>query len=345
MKKSNFILILSAGLFLLLSTSCHNQDIDFPDYDYSTVYFAYQYPLRTIVLGNDNTADNTLDNEHKCKIYATMGGVYSNDNTVEIGITVDNSLCNNLYFDDEFTSPVKAMPSNYYSLASDQILLDNVLYDGVEVQLTDAFFADPLSLTNTYVIPLQMTNVTNADSILSGKANVDNPVSTNSADWNILPKDYVLYCVKFINPWHGYYLRRGVDVITENGVTSTNVRHKEYVEYDEVCEMTTASLHSVEYPVTVVNTSGIDETCTLLLTFDDNNKCTVSSATSGFTASGSGSFVENGEKNSWGNKDRDGLYLDYSIHMDNKVYATKDTLVARNRGVVFETFSPSYDEQ
>ena len=46
--------------------------------------------------------------------------------------------------------------------------------------------------------------------------------------------DYVLYCVKYMNPWHGSYLRRGVDQINVDGVTSTNIRHEQYVEKDEI---------------------------------------------------------------------------------------------------------------
>lgn len=341
MKKFKFLLILSTGLFTLAITSCKNQDVEFPDFDYSTVYFAYQYPVRTIVLGED-IIDNTLDNQHKCEIYATMGGVYSNDKNVGIDIAVDNSLCNNLYFDEEFASQVEAMPSNYYSLAANQISLDKELLGAVEVQLTDAFFADQKSLQNTYVIPLKMTNVVNADSILSGVPIVEGAARANATDWDVLPKDYILYCVKFINPWHGNYLRRGVDVITESGQATTNSRHASFVEDDEVCNMVTSSLNSVEYPVTIVNLANTNETCTLLLTFNGENKCTISSATEGFNASGSGEFVNDGDKNSWGNQDRNVIYLDYTIDLGGKTYATKDTLVVRDRGVSIETFSPSY---
>jgi len=339
MKQFKFILILAAGIFSFMLPSCNNQDIDFPDYDYTTVYFAYQYPVRTIVLGED-IVDNTLDNEHKCKIYATMGGVYANTQKIDIDIAVDNSLCDNVYFEDN--SEVQAMPSNYYTLASDQISLDGTLQDGVEVQLTDAFFADAQSVGKTYVIPLLMTSVANADSILSGIPKIDGAPKSNTADWDVQPKDFVLYCVKFINPWHANYLRRGTDVITEGGASTTNVRHADYVEDDEVVSMSTTSLNSVEYPVTVVNTSNTNETCTLLLTFNNENQCTVSSATSGFTATGTGTFVKDGDKNSWGNKDRSAIYLDYTIEMTGKTYATKDTLVVRDRGVAMETFSPSY---
>jgi hypothetical protein len=341
MKRFKFLLILSVGLFTLLIISCENEDAEFPDFDYSTVYFAYQYPVRTIVLGED-IYDNTLDNEHKCKIYATVGGVYSNSKNIDIDITVDNSLCDNLFFGDD--TPVQAMPSNYYTLASNQIILDGSWQGGVEVQLTDAFFADEDALDNTYVIPLRMTNVVNADSILSGDPRTTTPSRCNEADWNIQPKDYVLYCIKYINPWHANYLRRGEDVITEGGLTTTKVRHEQYVEYDEICNMKTASLNKVEFPVTVVNAEDENETCTLLLTFDAEDKCTVSTTTSGFTASGSGSFAKKGGKNSWGNKDRDVIYLDYIIGMISKTYSTKDTLVVRDRGVTLETFTPSYVE-
>lgn len=325
------------GLFL---TSCENQDVEFPDFEYSTVYFPYQYPVRTIVLGDD-IVDNTLDNEHKCKIYASMGGVYSNTKNIDIDIQVNNALCDNLFYEDG--SAVLPMPADYYSLAGNTISLEKSLQGGVEVQLTDAFFADAEAISNTYVIPLEMTHVINADSILSGVAKVDNPAKCNSSDWEVAPKDYILYCVKYINPWDGNYLRRGEDVITEGGSSTTVQRAEESVEKDEVCSLTTASLNTVEFPVTVVNASGENEVCTLLLTFDSENKCTVSTSTEGFTASGTGSFVEDGEQNSWGNKDRNAIYLNYTIEMTGKQIATEDILVARDRGVSGEFFSPQYN--
>ncbi len=339
MKQLKFITILSAGLFLLTLNSCQNQDVEFPDYEYSAVYFAYQTPVRTIVLGED-VYDTSLDNQHKCKIYATMGGVYENKKTIDIDIVVDNTLCTNLFFPNG--SNVTALPSNYYTLGASKITLDKSLMGAVDVQLTDAFFADPKALTNTYVVPIRMTKVTNADSILSGVPKIANAQRTNAAYWDIQPKDYVLYCVKYINQWHANYLRRGKDIITEGGATTTNIRHKQYVENSEISSLKSASLTSVDYPVSV-NVGGTNTTCTLLLNFDNQGKCSVSSKTDGFTATGNGSFVKDGEKKSWGNEDRDAIYLDYSISLTGgKTYATKDTLVVRDRGVKMETFSPSY---
>ena len=83
---------------LAVFAACENKDWEFPDFDYTTVYFAYQSPVRTLVLGKDNVFDNSLDNEHKCLIMATMGGVYENKKDITIDVVVDNSLCENLKF-------------------------------------------------------------------------------------------------------------------------------------------------------------------------------------------------------------------------------------------------------
>ena len=75
-----------------------------------------------------------------------------------------------------------------------------------------------------------MKNVAGIDSILRGKPLEEfslkgiTPPRTNAEDWDILAKDYVLYLVKYMNPWQGKYIRRGVDNVTENGVSQTIVR-------------------------------------------------------------------------------------------------------------------------
>jgi hypothetical protein len=68
MKRNKLRSIWCIGVLSVLTMSCENADVEFPDYDKTTVYFAYQYPVRTIVLGED-IYNTTLDNEHKCEIY------------------------------------------------------------------------------------------------------------------------------------------------------------------------------------------------------------------------------------------------------------------------------------
>lgn len=340
MKAKKIISVLICSL-AFIGTSCENGDIDFPDYDGGiTVYFSHQYPVRTIEIGEDNDYSTELDNAHQCEIQSTMGGSYNGKN-ITVSYVVDNSLVDNLYFDDG--TPVKAMPTSYYSLLNDQLVYGGNFRASVRVQLNDAFFNDPAALTNTYVIPLRMTEQVGADSILLGKPNVEGttPAWTDASAWSVLPQNYVLYCIKYINEWHGTWLRRGIDEITESGTTTKNVRHGTSVEKDEVCSITTRNLKTAIFPITT-NINNVAHTCNLLLTFDDNGNCTITTDTDGMTASGSGKFVKKGEKKAWGNKDRDALYLDYNIDFGGKKFATKDTLVTQDRGVVYEEFSPTY---
>jgi hypothetical protein len=325
-------------VFLVLAavgTSCENADWEFPDYDYQTVYFANQYPVRTITLGED-IYDTSLDNEWKCMIMATTGGVYKTKQSVTIDIEVDNAMCEGFEFPSG--NDIIAMPASHYALASNQIVIaEGELTGGVEVQLTESFFADPLAIRNTYVIPVRMTNVQNADSILSGKSPSDAARRGVAGDWIAQPKDYVFYAVKYINRWHGYYLRRGVDNITGE-VNTTTVRHKQYVEDDEVNMLSTRSLNDLEFPLVFKDAGGNNVNCTLLLSFDEEGNCTVSSEN--FTATGSGKFVSKGEKKSWGDQDRDALYLSYQIDLGTMQVSATDTLVMRNRGVTMELFNP-----
>ena len=331
-------------ILLMSLTSCENQEWEFDDHAYQSVYFAYQYPVRTITLGED-IYDTTLDNEHKTKIMATLAGVYNNDKDVTIDFSVDNSLVSGLLFESG-DNPIVPMPDNYYNLSSNKMVIpEGEIMGGVEVEFTDAFFEDPLATQRNYVIPIRMNNVVNADTILSGEALVDNPKRGYSEDWSIQPKDFIFYAVKYVNPWHGIYLRRGEDIITgNNGNTSldeTITRHEEYVEYDEVFNVNTQSLTKSGMRVVFKDENGININYDLILTFDDEGNCTVSTDSEDFTASGNGKFVKDGEKNSWGSKDRDALYLDYEINLEAMHVVTKDTLVLRNRGVTAETFSPT----
>lgn len=345
-----FLLILSASI-----TGCEDDTISFSDYKYSSVYFPYQYPIRTITLGED-IYDNTSDIQHKFNIMAALSGVYENKKDVTIDFVVADTLPSRYNFGFTPVRPILPMPRNYYTLASDKIIIKKgTISGGVEVQLTDAYFDDPLSLEANYVIPLIMTNVVNADTILKGKPL--NPGVTprrlRANQWDILSKDYVLYAVKYINPWQGYYLRRGVDIVSGAVNTKITRRPKDIQTYDAglsnvskwLVQLNSLSLKALKFPVELQDaTTPIPKnyTCVLNIAFDAEGACVISSSDpTTYTASGTGKFVKKGEKNSFGNVDRDVLYLDYTINHIAKgiTTQTKDTLLMRNRGVVKETFS------
>lgn len=342
------------GILLALSAaSCKNGNNDFPDYDGGvSAYFAYQYPATIVVLGEYPDGDNSDNLEHKINIYATQGGAYE-PKDLKIDVTVDNSLVNNLFFQDG--SPVKAMPENYYSLESNTLTLskkhkeDKTPLFGTKVQLTDAFFADPASVKETYVIPVKIVKAIGADRILTGTPIVpdSNPALTDASAWDVQPKDFTLYCVKYVNPWAASYIRRGVDQITDAVAgSSTNVRHEQYIEKNEVVFLTTESMSEVVFPLSTVVPDGESVktlTCDMIIKFNGDD-CTVSSGTEGMTASGTGKFVKRGDKNYWGGEDaHDVLYLDYQVNFGPRQFVTKDTLVVRSREIAPITdFKPVY---
>ena len=376
MKMKKYIYGVALGALSLTFASCYNADKEFPDYEGgTTAYFAYQYPVRTLVLGND-IYDNALDNAHKCQIWSTMGGAYGGRNAY-VDIVVDETLCNNLYFTDEggnAAEPVRPMPTSYYTLSSNQIAYNGDQRGYVEVQFTDAFFNDPKAIENTYVIPLLMTNVKGIDHILTGTPREGlSPSRTNTEDWEVLAKDYVLYCVKYMNPWQGKYIRRGVDNVTEKGVTSTVVRKdfslvntdlEHYKENpvnqnDEVCGITTKNMTQAIFPVSFKRTGGAASiACNLILTFN-GNQCTISTDDEGVTATGSGEYIAKGTEKpeykdyQWGSSNgqlvqRDILRLAYQVKFNNEdiQVSTADTLVVQTREANKKVFfSPKYVNQ
>ena len=374
MKLKKYIYVVALGAFSLSFASCYNNDKEFPDYQGgTTAYFAYQYPVRTLILGND-IYDNTLDNEHKCQIWSTMGGAYGGRDA-SVDIVVDESLCDNLYFTDEggnAASPVLPMPKSYYSLSSNAIPYNGDARGYVEVQFTDAFFNDPKAIENTYVIPLLMTGVKGIDHILTGSPREGlTPSRTNTEDWDVLAKDYVLYCVKYMNPWQGKYIRRGIDNVTEKGNTTKVVRKdfslvnsdlEHYKENpvnqnDEVCGISTKNMSQAVFPVSF-KTSGASISCNLILTFN-GNQCTVSTDDENVTATGSGEFIANGTERAeykdyqWGSINgkpvqRDILRLAYDVSFSDKdiQVSTTDTLVVQTRESNKKVFfSPKYVKQ
>ena len=323
-----YIKMAAALLALMASfTACENGDQTFDDYEGgTTAYFAYQSPVRTIVLGDDEY-DTTLDKAHKLKILATFGGSYNGRNAT-VNVAVDNSLCDNLTFADG--TPVKAMPKEYYQLSTTAFNFNGGMWGGTEVQLTDDFFKDPDAVKNTYVIPLVMQNQTGFDRIATGTLKEGKTGSrTNASIWETAPRDYVMYCVKYQNKYSGWWLT--------NHNTST-----ENIEKASQVQITTRTLNSSVYTVEFQEGSKILK-ADLLLTFDDKENCTITSLTEGVKATGSGSWADNGI-HSWNNKDRDLMELNAEITFAGGVKKNlNEKLVWWRSGVSKEEFSYTYN--
>mgnify|MGYP003531377947 FL=1 len=323
-----YIKMVAALLALMASfTACENGDQAFDDYEGgTTAYFAYQSPVRTIVLGDDEY-DTTLDKAHKLKILATFGGSYNGRNAT-VNVAVDNSLCDNLTFADG--TQVKAMPKEYYQLSTTAFNFNGGMQGGTEVQLTDDFFKDPDAVKNTYVIPLVMQNQTGFDRIATGTLKEGKTGSrTNASIWETAPRDYVMYCVKYQNKYSGWWL-------TNHNTSTDNIEKASKVQ------ITTRTLNSSVYTVEFQEGSNILK-ADLLLTFDDKENCTITSLTEGVKATGSGSWADNGI-HSWNNKDRDLMELNAEITFAGGVKKNlNEKLVWWRSGVSKEEFSYTYN--
>ena len=336
MNTKNIVLLISA----LIAVSCSNADPEFEDFETTTAYFPYQTPARTLILGKYDQGFNETDNDHNFEITALMTGVRSNGEDRNIYFEVDNSLLNNV-------ANVQALPAAYYTLEkiSPVVIASGDTKARIKVQLHDAFFNDPLSFgavnTTNYVIPLRIIKADNIDKVLSGSSLLPNPDRLNPGQWDVLPKDYTLFGIKFMNKFHGNYLRRGLDMITAPTSTVGRKYHGEFVEQDEVLLLQTSGLNKVSLTNLIGRgTQSSPGNVAMELSFNADGTCAISSFkndTHGIT--GTGKYVENGD--AWGGKSRDVIYLNYTYSDATfaETHVVKDTLVIRDRTAIFEQFT------
>lgn len=330
-------------LLLVAMASCKNQDWSFPDYKYSTTYFPYQSPVRTLELGDDAEVDNSQDNKLQFSIGVDIAGMYGNSRDRKIGYVLDPTLANNLYTDKGDT--LVALPQSYYTLspAGTTVVSKGKMRGFIDVQLTDAFLNDPRAYKLRYVIPLRITS-TETDSILKGKTIVVNPDCRIASNWTIAPpKDYTLFGIKYINPYHGKYLHRGKDVLKDaSGLVVDQVIYRTlYVESNEIWYLQTIGRYQVVLTGLVRRTAGSPGSFKMVLTFDTSGNCTISQfAGSTYPVSGTGKFVTNGDE--WGGKKRNSIILNYLITdaINGQFHQATDTLVVRDRDMRIETFNP-----
>lgn len=343
----NKLLKIIPVLLLFALLACHNQDWEFPDYKFNGTYFAYQSPVRTLVLGDYDQVDNTKDNNLQFSIGVTIGGMYENTKDIKVGFIVDHQLVDNLYNDKG--EQILELPTNYYTLSSpNTIIVPKGKFTGfVDVQLTDAFLNDPNSIKVKYVIPLKITS-SETDSVLVGNTTKQNPDPRVATDWNTVPMNYTLFAIKYINPWHGKYLHRGKDVTTKNGnVLAPTFYRALYLEQNEIWSLQTMDRNAVQVtgslsrPAGTTPAAGSASSFILKLAFDNSGNCTITKHDlSPYPVTGTGKFVKNADE--FGGKPRHRMILNYTVTdvTNSEVHNITDTLTVRDRDVRLETFTP-----
>ena len=354
--------ILNSSLILTISvisltTSCKNEQIEFPDYEREAVYFPIQYPVRTLILGEDRI-NNSIDLEHAFNVGVSIGGMYENKKDRKVDFIVDPTLLDNVLATDVLNNTIylKQLPENYYSITpGSTITIPKGSLSGLaRIQLTEAFFNDPESYKLLYVIPLRIVN--SDVSILTGTPleSVTNPNPHIASDYKPLltPKDFTMFAIKYINPWHGVFFHRGIQ--KENGLT-THVFHAEYLEYNE-----TATIQTSGYKEALYNKMGTSRGTDFIskLTFSNDvngiGDVTVSTA-EGSTkiVTGSGKYYKSktefaAQNGSWLVNPQTGktqphltITLNFTVTgiTPEVTHQFLDTLVFRDNGVKFENYT------
>ena len=184
MKKIKF-----AALILIVTMTlagCRYDDF-VGDYDYTTVYFAYQSPVRTI-----------YSNNLEIGIGVVLGCKIENKTDETVIFRVADELLNDATIMG--TKKFTLLPSNYYTLsnANTIIIPEGEFVGKITLKLDESkFLSDPLSISNTYAIPVLITGST-TDKILVG-----------DTEQGIARKDYTIIVIKYISQYAGVYYHRG----------------------------------------------------------------------------------------------------------------------------------------
>lgn len=360
-------IILSLILAVFLISGCTNDTNNFPNYTTQTVYFPYQYPVRTLVLG-ESKVDNSIDLQHAFNIGAAIGGMYTNDKDWNLTFGLAPEYLNYLTAfqiqdPNGALTTVKMMPSSYYNLATttdSTIVIPKGSFSGLlRVNLTDAFFNDSNSYKTLYVLPLKIKSATTA--ILSGVPNLSlqqnpypNPVLTTDWATGFAPMNFTLFAVKYINPWNGTYFYRGKQY-------KNSVLESTYHDLDQELNAT-ASVTTAGFKKCLLKRMGTFVTATnvLKMTFTDDSNgigdITISSTNGSLLGvTGTGKYYKSStdfakdDSNAWLLNPVTGkktphltMTLDYTVTgiSAGNTYHFTDTLVMRDNAMVFQTFTP-----
>lgn len=322
------IIILLSGLFLL--TGCYDNYVK--DYDYSAIYFAYQYDMRTMVAGEDphfnitaalagvigNTRDRAvrieLDDELVTSDLSALApeglevpsftayDIFKNGKPL-FGTLFQTGLTETFnQFDVKSVSP---LPHNYYSISGldDLTIMSGRNSASFTVAATDGMLEDDSTVMPIYAIGARII----------------------SADADKIPEDknFTVIAVRVENKFFGNWYHGGAYVVKDK---DGNIIEKESYPFsipqldDFNYSLTTQTASSVKTDKYIQNSGS------LLLTFDGDDITITSTDIK---------LVDDGRKSrSNGAKllqDRE-LYLNYTFcNPDGGVTEVSDTLYFRNR--------------
>lgn len=301
MKK--FTILLFAATLL---TGCYEDYVR--DFDHSGVYFAYQYDLRTFVIGEGGAFNVTV----------ALGGVMQNDRDLSVKLAIDNMLVDAAAYQGMLgatgvsgdyvgtalrnagITSLEPLPAADFTITGlDGLTIASGRHTGsVTIHATEALFSDPKAFKPSYAIGVKILS-SDADEVVEGR-------------------DFEVIAVRCENRFYGNWSHHGtLTTYDENGKETRKTREVGTLADDSVYALTTENASTL-YCSKMTGLSG-----GMRLSFD-GDKITVTSGNG--TVTGTGRF--NGAKLL---QDRE-LYLEYDIPFDSGGRQNvRDTLCFRNR--------------
>lgn len=304
----------------LVFFSCEKYEEYVKDFDYTSVYFASQKPLRTII----------ADGDMQFKIGVVLGGKRENNQVETVAFRIDTSLFSDSvrWGKDATTmgllSGFELLPEAYYTLSNNTtftIPKGDILGEVTVTLNQELFTADTLSLMPYYALPLIIYE-TSADSILQGEYDdLGNAI--------IPAKDFSVIVIKYVDEEEGNYYHKGVDH-TYNGsslVSTTSYSFKDLSKNDTWTLSTTAI---GEYA-----TSGIADkegSHSMKLVVNNDNTVTIKNVTT--------SPINNivGGNSTYDVASRT-FYLNYQYDASGNTHKITDTLVFRDFRLQYEEWT------
>lgn len=286
MKAFKLLIILFLGV---LVSSCYDEYVD--DFDYSTVGFAMTKPLRTVI------ADRSME----VRVGVSIGGKRAVDMNDWATFKIDTV---------SVPAGKTLMPKNYFIMSDSttmKVHKSNLPVADIGISFTDAFYADPLSITGVYVLPLKITD-SSLDSVYQSSTVV---------------------CFKYISTFHGTYYVKGklieLDAPAGNDIDTIAYENKDLVK-NITKDIATVDRHTLIRPGLANFTATTTEKVQLrIVPTDDANKTysvEVGAATGGVA-------ITNGSGTYYGNKTNPEIILEYAFVKGGKNYRVEEILILR----------------
>lgn len=301
MKKFSLLLIAAIAL-----TGCYEDYVR--DYGQSGVFFAYQYDLRTFVIGEDGSFNVTV----------ALGGVMQNDRDRAVKLAIDNTLVDAKAYQgmmgttavsgdyvgtalrNASVTSLEPLPAGDFTVTGlEGLTISSGRHTGtVTIHANDALLTDPKAYKPSYAIGVKILSA-DADAIVEGR-------------------DFAVIAVRCENRFYGNWSHHGtLTTYDDTGKETRKTREVGTLADDSIYALTTEDAKTLSCSKMTGMVGG------MRLAFDGDN-ITVTSGNG--TVTGTGRF--NGAKLL---QDRE-LYLEYDIPSGSGGRQNvRDTLCFRNR--------------